>query len=109
MDKFSNSIIKKGFDSEPVYDKKYLKLEIKSYGGKISTTLHDNGLPNEGSHCIFLLVIWVDFVFKIGKYYYPQVLLEECKHIVKEKRISNYIGDELELSSDDSNKEAFDV
>ena len=30
-------------------------------------------------------LILIDSFFKNGKSYYPQVLLEECKHIVKEK------------------------
>ena len=29
--------------------------------------------------------------FRIAKNYYPQVYLEECKYIVKEKKIPNYI------------------
>ena len=35
-EKFYN-IIKKEFESEPAYNKKYLKTEIKSYQGKINT------------------------------------------------------------------------
>ena len=56
----------------------------------------------EDSHCLCLLVILIDFVFKMGKNYYQQVLLEECKYIVKEKKISKFITDELEISSDES-------
>ena len=37
------------------------------------------------------------------------MFLEECKYIVKEKRISHYISDELEISSDDSEKGPFDI
>ena len=44
----SNSI-KKGFESEPVYNEKYLKRKIKSYEDKISTNLYDDGIPKEGS------------------------------------------------------------
>ena len=33
-DRISNTI-KKGFDSEPVYNEKYLKTKVKSYKGKI--------------------------------------------------------------------------
>ena len=40
-DKISNSI-KKGFDSEPVDNKKYLKTKIKSYEGKIKTNFHND-------------------------------------------------------------------
>ena len=38
---FKNSL-KNEFDSEPVYDEKYLKAEIKSYNGKINTSFHNN-------------------------------------------------------------------
>ena len=36
------SSIKKELDSEPVYNEKYLKAEIKSYNAKISTNFHNN-------------------------------------------------------------------
>ena len=51
----------------------------------------------------------IDSVCEIDKSYYPQVLLEECKYIVKEREKSNYISHELEICSDDSDKESFDV
>ena len=48
-------------------------------------------------------------VFRTGKNYYPQVFLEECKYVVKEKKISEYITDNIEISPDsdreDSEKE----
>ena len=46
--KISN-IIKKEFNSKSVYNKKYLKSEIKCYNGKINTNFHHNKIPNEGS------------------------------------------------------------
>ena len=35
---------RKGFDSEPVYNKKYLKSKIEFYKRKINTNFHDDGL-----------------------------------------------------------------
>ena len=53
--------------------------------GKINAILIDNdGIPKEGSHCICLSVILIDSA--LGKNYYVQVSLEECKYIIKEKR-----------------------
>ena len=72
MEKASNNI-KKEFDSEPVYNEKYLKTKIKSYKGKINTSFHNNKIPKESSHCICLSVILIGSVFKTGKIYYPQV------------------------------------
>ena len=42
----------------------------------------------------------IDSVFRKSKSYYSQVLLEECKYVVKEKNISKYIIDDIENSSD---------
>ena len=41
--------IKEQFDSEPVYNEKYLKAKIKSYNGKINTNFHNNKITREGS------------------------------------------------------------
>ena len=86
MGKKVKSILKKKFDSEPVYNEKYLKAKIKSYNGKINTNFHNSKIPKEVSQFIFLLVVLNDYVFRTGKNYYPQVFLEEYKYIVKEKR-----------------------
>ena len=68
------NIIKKEFDDEPVYNKKYLKAKIKSYDGKINTNFHNNKIPKEVSQYICLSVILLDSVCRTGKNYYPQVL-----------------------------------
>lgn len=42
------------FNSKPMYDRKYLEIKMKSYGGKISTDFHDNRTPKNSFHlCIF--------------------------------------------------------
>ena len=38
-----------------------------------------------------LPVILINSVFKIGKDHYPQVLLEECKCIIKDKKWENIL------------------
>ena len=47
----------------------------------------------------------IESAFSTGKIYYSQVLLEECKHVVEEKKILEYITEDIELSPDDSNTE----
>ena len=54
-------------NDEPVYNEMYLKTKIKSYEAKINTSFYNNKMPKEGSHCIWLSVILIDFVFRIGK------------------------------------------
>ena len=36
----------------------------------------------------------------MGKNYYPQVILEECKYAIKEKKNHNYFTYDVEISSD---------
>ena len=36
----------------------------------------------------------------MGKNYYHQVFLGECKHMVKERKLLKYINEGLEVSSD---------
>ena len=90
--------IKKEFDSEPVYNEKYLKAKMKSCNRKINTNFRNNEIPKEDSQYICLSVILIDSVFRTGENYYPQVFLEECKYAVKEKKISKYIIDDTEIS-----------
>ena len=79
-----------------VYNKKYLKTKTKSCEGKISKNVQDDRIPKEDSHCIFLSVILTDSVFKIRRNYYPQVFLEKCKYIVKEKKVIRYVTDDID-------------
>ena len=83
-----------------VYHEKYLKAERKSYNEIINTNFYNDKIPEEDSQFICLSVILIDSVFRTGKSYYPQVFLEECKYVVKEKKIPNYIIGNVEISSD---------
>ena len=71
-EKVKNSL-KKEFDSEPVFNEKYLKAKMKYYIGKISTSFHDNKIAKGGFQFICLLVILIDSFFRTDKNYYPQV------------------------------------
>ena len=93
MEKKIIKIIKIGFVSKPVYDEKYLKTKIKSYKEKNNTNFHGDEINFD------------QFCFRTGKNYYPQVFLKECKYVVKEKKMLEYITDEIEISSDDSDAE----
>ena len=88
------------FNCKPVYNEKYLKTKIKPYNGKINTNFHNNKVPREVSQFISLLVILIDSVFRTDKNYYLQVLLEECKYVVKEKRFVSILLNDIESSSD---------
>ena len=41
----------------------------------------------------------LDSVIRVNKKYYPQTPLEECKYVIRKKKIENLINDDLDLSS----------
>ena len=55
---------KKEFNSELVYNEKYLKTKKKPCRRKISTNFHKNKIPKEGCQCIRLSVILIDSVYR---------------------------------------------
>ena len=44
-------------------------------------------MPKKYCHRVCLLIILINSVFKMEKNYHPKVVLEEWKHIVKEKNM----------------------
>ena len=50
----------------------------------------------------------MDSVYWKDKDYYLQVFLVECKYVVKKKKILKLITDDIEISSDDSDRENSD-
>ena len=43
----------------------------------------------------------LDSVVKVGKKYYPEVFLEECKYVKRKNKMFNYIDDDLEITASD--------
>lgn len=59
-----------------------------------------------GSNYFYLEAILFNFVLKKKyKNYYPQVLSKESKYIKKEKRKIRHISDDVDIFSDDFDKE----
>ena len=101
-------MIKKEIDSKHFYNEKYLKTKKKSYNGKINTNFHNNEIPKEGSQRICLSVTLIDSIYRKDKDYYLPVFLEECKYVVKERKTSYFITDDIEIYFDDSDRENSD-
>ena len=55
-----------------------------------------------------IFITLIDSVYRKDKGNYSQMLLQECKYVVKEKNLSKFITDDMEMSSDDSDRESSD-
>ena len=76
--------IKKELDSEPVYNKSFLKIKIKSHGDEI-TDFYNKEIPKVDSNYTCLAVISLDSALKKHENYCPRAFLKECKYIKKKK------------------------
>ena len=92
----SSISIRSEFDSEPIYNKSYLKTKRKYYNDE-ATDIGDKEMVKLGSNFTCLATILINSVLKKDENYY----LEECKCIQKEKNVVKYITDDLEISYDD--------
>ena len=68
-------IQKKEFHSEPVYNKNFLKTEIKSHGNEV-TDFYDKEIPKVDSNHACTAVINLNSAVKKDENYYLQVFLK---------------------------------
>ena len=90
------------FHSQPIHDVKYIKTKVKTFDETIKTGFSNNKVPKERNHYICIAAICVDSVLKIEGKNHPQVYLDQCKYKVKQKKLVDFIGDEVSLSSSDT-------
>ena len=88
--------------SEPIYDDKYIKTKIKTFSSMINTLFSGNEIPKERNQYICIAVICIDSVLKVDKKNYPQVYLEQSKYKIKRRKAVDFIDDEVDFSSSDT-------
>ena len=75
------SLVQKEFNSEPVYNDKYIKTKTKICNDRVYTNFQINKIPKDNEYCACLFVILLDSIFvNSNKEYYHQIFLEECKY-----------------------------
>ena len=97
------------FDSDSVYDDtdSYMKTKVKSYDNKVNTNFQGKEVPKgDASYKCFSLIM-LNFIVKVGKKYYPQVFLKECKYVKRKNKMVNYINDDIDITSSDKNDEFY--
>ena len=90
------------FHSQPIYDDKYIKTKVKTFNNMINTLFSGDKIPKERIHYVCIAAICIDSVLRVDKKNYPQVYLEQCKHKTRKRKLVDFIDDEVDLSSDDS-------
>ena len=66
------NLLEKMFDSELVYNDKYIKNNLKIYNDKTNTNFHANKIPEDNKRCTCLSVILLDSTVLDNKYH-PEI------------------------------------
>ena len=104
------NLVNKKFDSDPIYNNKYINTKIRSYNNDIKTNFRNidnknNKLPEKTKPYKCVSLISLDSIIKINKKYYLQTLLQECVYKLINKRVENIITNiNLESSSESDNE-----
>ena len=112
-EKISNLINKK-FDSNPVYNNKYINTKIRSYNNDIKTNFHDidnknNKLSEKSKSYKCMSLISLDSIIKINKKYYPQTILQECAYKLINRKVENIVTNiNLDSSSESDNESDYE-
>ena len=97
------------FHSKPVYNQKYLKVEVREFDGMIKTNFLSDEVPKENIHYTCIACITIDSAMRMEKKNYPQVYVEECKYKVKKIQMSKFINTELESKSRSESESDFEL
>ena len=109
-----SDLIDKKFDSDPVYNNKYINTKIRSYNNDIITNFHDNDnknnkLPEKNKAYKCMSLISLDSIIKINNKYYPQTLLQERVYKLTNRKVEYIITNtNLDSSSESENESDYE-
>ena len=79
----------------PVYDDRYIKTEIRTFGDKAYTNFRGLNVPEDDIECESFAVISIDSLLVYDKKYYLQVYLDNCTYKVVTKQMIDYLDENL--------------
>ena len=80
-------------NSLPVYDDRYIKTKIKTYGDKFYTNFRGLNVPEDDIECQFFTVISIDSLLVYNNKYYLQIYSDNCAYIFFNKQITDYLDE----------------
>ena len=75
----------------PVYDDRYIKIKIRTYGDKVHTNFCGLNVSEDDIECEFFTVISIDSLLVYENKYYLQVYLDNCAYKITNKDITNAV------------------
>ena len=85
----------------PVYDYRYIKTKIRTYGDKVYTNFRGSNVTEGEVECKSFTVISVGSLLVYDNIHYLQVYLESCTYKIVDNQITDYLGDNLFETDED--------
>ena len=79
----------------PVYDDKYIKTKIRTYGDHVYTNFRGLNVPVDDIQCELFTVISTDSLLLYDIKYYLQVYLHNCAYKIVNKQMIDYVDENL--------------
>ena len=79
----------------PVYDDRYIKIKIRTYGDKVYTNIRGLNVPEDDIKCESFTVIFIDSLLVYGNKYYLQAYSDNCAYKIVNKQLTDYLDDNL--------------
>ena len=79
----------------PVYDDRYIKAKIRTYGDKVYTNFRGLNVPEDDIECESFTVISIDSLLVHENKYYLHVYLDNCAYEIVNKQITDCLDENL--------------
>ena len=77
----------------PVYDDRYIKTKIRTYGDKVCTNFRGLNVPEDDIECQSFTIISTDSLLVYDKKFYLQVYLDNCAYKIIKKQMTDYLNE----------------
>ena len=75
----------------PVYDNRYIKPKIRTYGDNVYTNFHGVNVPEDYIEYESFTVISIDSLLIYENKYYLQIYLDNCAYKIVNKQMTDYL------------------
>ena len=72
-----------------MYDDRYIKTKIRTYGDKVYTNFRVLNVPENDIECEYFRVISIDSLLVYENKYYLQVYLDNCSYKIVNKQMTD--------------------
>ena len=79
----------------PVYDDRYIKTKLRTYGNKVYTNFRGLNVPEDDIERESFTVISIDSLLLYDEKYYLQVFLDNCAYKIVNKQMTDYLDENL--------------